>query len=131
MDEVVLVCGRYEGIDQRIIDNMIDEEVSLGDFVLAGGEPAALAVIEGIARLLPGVLGNPESVKSESFRDGLLEEPVYTRPAEFRGWTVPEVLLSGDHGRIEAWRRERRLERTRQRRPDLLDDHDSGPISAL
>jgi len=123
IDEIALVCGRYEGIDQRIIDNMIDEEVSLGDFVLSGGEPAALAVIEGIARLLPGVLGNPESVKSESFRDGLLEEPVYTRPSEFRGWTVPDVLLSGDHGRIEAWRRERRLERTRRRRPDLLDGH--------
>lgn len=121
LDHLALVCGRYEGIDQRIIDNMIDEEISLGDFVLAGGEPAALAVIEGIARLLPKVVGNPESVVSESFRDGLLEEPVYTRPAEFRGWEVPEVLLSGDHGRIEAWRREQRIERTRQRRPDLLE----------
>lgn len=121
-DDLVLVCGRYEGIDQRIIDHMIDEEVSLGDFVLAGGEPAALAVIEGVARLLPGVLGNPESVVSESFRGGLLEEPVYTRPAEFRGWEVPEVLLSGDHGRIAEWRREQRLARTRRRRPDLLGD---------
>lgn len=121
LDHLALVCGRYEGIDQRIIDNMIDEEISLGDFVLAGGEPAALAVIEGVARLLPEVVGNPESVVSESFRDGLLEEPVYTRPAEFRGWKVPEVLLSGDHGRIEEWRRQQRIERTRQRRPDLLD----------
>lgn len=121
LDHLALVCGRYEGIDQRIIDNMIDEEISLGDFVLAGGEPAAVAVIEGVARLLPEVVGNPESVVSESFRDGLLEEPVYTRPAEFRGWEVPEVLLSGDHGRIEAWRRQQRIERTRQRRPDLLE----------
>ena len=121
LDHLALVCGRYEGIDQRIIDNMIDEEISLGDFVLAGGEPAALAVIEGVARLLPEVVGNPESVVTESFRDGLLEEPVYTRPAEFRGWKVPEVLLSGDHGRIEEWRRQQRIERTRRRRPDLLE----------
>jgi tRNA (guanine37-N1)-methyltransferase len=122
LDHLVLVCGRYEGIDQRIVDHMIDEEVSLGDFVLAGGEPVALAVIEGVSRLLPAVLGNPASVVSESFRDGLLEEPVYTRPASFRGWDVPEVLLSGDHGRIEEWRRNQRRERTRMRRPDLLDD---------
>ncbi len=119
---LALVCGRYEGIDQRIIDHMIDEEVSLGDFVLAGGEPAALAVIEGVARLLPAVVGNPESIVSESFRGGLLEEPVYTRPAEFRGWHVPPVLLSGDHGRIEEWRHAQRLARTRERRPDLLSD---------
>ncbi len=124
LDDLVLVCGRYEGIDQRIIDNMIDEEVSLGDFVLAGGEPAALAVIEGVSRLLPDVLNNPGSVLTESFRDGLLEEPVYTRPAEFRGWHVPEVLLSGDHGKIEEWRRSQRLERTRLRRPDLLEESD-------
>jgi tRNA (guanine37-N1)-methyltransferase len=122
LDDLALVCGRYEGIDQRIIDNMIDEEVSLGDFVLAGGEPAALAVIEGVSRLLPDVLNNPGSVITESFRDGLLEEPVYTRPAEFRGWEVPEVLLSGDHGKIEEWRSAQRLERTRQRRPDLLGE---------
>jgi len=119
---ITLVCGRFEGIDQRVADHFIDEEASLGDFVLAGGEAAAVAVIEGIARLLPGVVGNPESTKSESFRDGLLEEPVYTRPAEFRGWAVPEVLLSGDHGRIEEWRRAQRLARTRERRPDLLAD---------
>ena len=121
LDHLVLVCGRYEGIDQRIVEHMIDEEVSLGDFVMAGGEPAALAVIEGVARLLPDVLGNPESVLNESFRDARLAEPVYTRPADFRGWSVPEVLLSGDHGRIEAWRREQRLDRTRRRRPDLLE----------
>ncbi len=119
-NEVTFVSGRYEGVDQRVIDNFIDEEVSLGDYVLAGGEVAAAAAIEGIARLLPGVVGNPESTEKESFRDGLLEEPVYTRPADFEGWTVPEVLLSGDHGRIEEWRSQQRVERTRQRRPDLL-----------
>jgi tRNA (guanine37-N1)-methyltransferase len=115
-----LICGRYEGVDQRVIDHHINEEVSLGDFVLAGGEAAAAAVIEGIARLLPGVVGNPESTEKESFRDGLLEEPVYTRPADFEGASVPEILLSGDHARIEAWRLEQRLERTKERRPDLL-----------
>ncbi len=104
--------------------------MSLGDFVLAGGEAAALAIIEGVVRLLPGAVGNPDSTASESFRDaGLLEEPQYTRPAEFRGWTVPEVLLSGDHARIAAWRKSQRQERTRQRRPDLLSgfpEADSG-----
>lgn len=122
MEEITFVCGRYEGIDQRVADNFIDEEVSLGDFVVAGGEVAAATAIEGIARLLPGVVGNPESTESESFRGGLLEEPVFTRPAEFRGWKVPEVLLSGDHAAIEAWRQEQRLERTRLRRPDLMLD---------
>lgn len=122
MDELTLVCGRYEGIDQRVTDLFIDEEVSLGDFVLAGGEVAAAAAIEGVARLLPGVVGNPESTLTESFRDGLLEEPVYTRPAEYRGVAVPEILLSGDHARIENWRQEQRLARTRERRPDLLSD---------
>lgn len=117
---LTLVCGRFEGVDQRVIDGYIDQEVSLGDYVLAGGEVAAAAAIEGVARLLPGVVGNPESTEKESFRDGLLEEPVYTRPAEFDGMVVPDVLLSGDHARIEDWREEQRLERTRKRRPDLL-----------
>lgn len=121
-EEITLVCGRYEGIDQRVIDQHIDEEVSLGDYVLAGGEVAAAAAIEGIARLLPGVVGNPESTEKESFRDGLLEEPVYTRPAEYQGLEVPEVLLSGDHARIEAWRLDQRRRRTVERRPDLLRD---------
>jgi tRNA (guanine37-N1)-methyltransferase len=120
LDEITFVCGRFEGVDQRVIDSFIDQEVSLGDYVLAGGEVAAAAAIEGVARLLPGVVGNPDSTNSESFRDGLLEEPVYTRPADFRGDGVPEVLLSGDHGRIERWRAEQRLRRTRERRPDLL-----------
>jgi tRNA (guanine37-N1)-methyltransferase len=120
LDEITLVCGRFEGVDQRVIDRFIDEEVSLGDYVLAGGEVAAAAVIEGVARLIPGVVGNPESTERESFRNGLLEEPVYTRPAEFDGAAVPDILLSGDHGRIEQWRAEQRLRRTMERRPDLL-----------
>jgi tRNA (guanine37-N1)-methyltransferase len=124
LSELTLVCGRFEGVDQRVVDHYTDEEVSLGDFVLAGGEVAAALVIEGIARLLPGVVGNPESTEKESFRDGLLEEPVYTRPAEFRGWRVPDVLLSGNHGLIEEWRQAQRAERTRLRRPDLLGDGD-------
>lgn len=121
LEALTLVCGRYEGVDERVAEHLVDEEVSLGDFVLAGGEAAALAIIEGMVRLLPGAVGNPESTATESFRDdGLLEEPQYTRPAEFRGWAVPEVLLSGDHARIAAWRRSQREERTRRRRPDLL-----------
>lgn len=122
MEKVTFVCGRFEGVDQRVIDRYVDEETSLGDYVLAGGEAAAAAAIEGVARLLPGVVGNPESTAKESFRDGLLEEPVYTRPAEFEGLRVPEVLLSGDHAKIEAWRREQREARTRARRPDLLSN---------
>lgn len=122
MDEITFVCGRFEGIDQRAIDGFIDQEVSLGDYVLAGGEVAAAAAIEGVARLLPGVVGNPESTESESFRDGLLEEPVYTRPADYEGARVPEILLSGDHGRIAEWRAEQRLKRTGERRPDLLSN---------
>ncbi len=123
MEELTLVCGRYEGIDERIVDHFIDEQVSLGDFVLLGGEVAAAAIIEGAGRLLPGVIGNPESCESESFRgDGLLEEPQYTRPADFRGWKVPEVLLSGDHGKIAEWRSQQRVLRTRERRPDLLEE---------
>lgn len=120
LGEITLVCGRFEGVDQRVIDGYIDAEVSLGDYVLAGGEVAAAAAIEGIARLLPGVVGNPDSTIHESFRDGMLEEPVYTRPATYQGIAVPEVLLSGDHGRIESWRKQQRVERTSRRRPDLL-----------
>ncbi len=116
---ITFVCGRYEGVDERVAEHLVHEQVSLGDFVLAGGETAALAAVEGIARLIPGVLGNPQSVGSESFRDGLLEEPHYTRPAEYRGWKVPAVLLSGDHGKVDAWRREQRRDRTKDRRSDL------------
>ncbi len=122
---LTLICGRYEGVDQRVIDHHIDEEVSLGDYVLLGGEVGALAIIEGVVRLLPGVVGNPESTLTESFRDGLLEEPQYTRPAEFDGLPVPEVLLSGDHAKIARWRLEQRQERTRERRPDLWRDYDT------
>ena len=121
IDELTLVCGRYEGVDERVAEHLVDEEISLGDYVLLGGEVGALAIIEGVTRLLAGVVGNPVSVETESFREGLLEEPQYTRPAEFRGWSVPEVLRSGDHGRVEEWRTEQRLERTRERRPDLLE----------
>lgn len=122
LDEITLVCGRYEGVDERVAEHLVDEEVSLGDYVLLGGEVGAMAIIEGVTRLLPGVVGNPSSVETESFRDGLLEEPQYTRPAEFRGWRVPDVLLSGDHAEIETWREAQRLERTRDRRPDLVDE---------
>ena len=120
LEELTFVCGRYEGVDERVAEHLIDEEVSIGDYVLLGGEVAALVAIEGVVRLLPGVVGNPESVETESFRDGLLEEPQYTRPADFQGWTVPDVLLSGDHARIAAWRETQRKTRTKDRRPDLL-----------
>jgi tRNA (guanine37-N1)-methyltransferase len=119
--DLTLVCGRYEGVDERVVDHFIDEELSLGDYVLLGGEVAAAAVIEGVARLLPGVVGNPASTEHESFRERRLEEPQYTRPAEFRGWRVPDVLMSGDHARIERWREEQRWLRTSERRPDLLE----------
>jgi tRNA (guanine37-N1)-methyltransferase len=115
-----LLCGRYEGVDQRVADHLCDGELSIGDYVLAGGELAALVVIEAVVRLLPGVLGNETSADEESFAAGLLEYPQYTRPAEFRDWPVPEVLRSGDHGRIEAWRRTQSLVRTLQRRSDLV-----------
>ncbi|MCL1597802.1 MAG: tRNA (guanosine(37)-N1)-methyltransferase TrmD [Actinomycetia bacterium] len=126
MPEVTLVCGRYEGIDERIVEHFIDEEVSLGDFVLLGGEVAAAAIVEGVVRLLPGAIGNPASTESESFRSGLLEEPQYTRPSEYRGWKVPDVLLSGDHGAIDRWRAEQRRSRTLERRPDLIEEEGTG-----
>jgi tRNA (guanine37-N1)-methyltransferase len=115
-----LVCGRYEGVDQRVADHLCDSEISVGDYVLAGGEAGALVVIEAVARLVPGVMSNTESVAEESFGDGLLEYPQYTRPADFRGWPVPEALRSGDHARIARWRRAQALRRTLDRRPDLL-----------
>jgi tRNA (guanine37-N1)-methyltransferase len=123
-DGMILTCGRYEGVDQRVRDGWIDREISIGDFVLSGGEPAALVLVDAVVRLLPGVLGNQASLDEESFSDGTLEYPQYTRPREFRGREVPDVLLSGDHGRIAEWRRQQALERTRQRRPDLLEDED-------
>ncbi|MFZ2963952.1 MAG: tRNA (guanosine(37)-N1)-methyltransferase TrmD [Rhodoglobus sp.] len=122
---LVFACGRYEGIDQRVVEYAASlatvREVSLGDYVLGGGEVAAMAMIEAIGRLVPGVVGNPESLTEESHQDGLLEYPSYTKPAQWRGLHVPPVLLSGDHGAIAAWRREQQLERTRRVRPDLLE----------
>ena len=119
-----LLCGRYEGVDHRIREHLVDGELSIGDYVLAGGEVAACVVVEAVTRLLPGVMGNERSAEAESFGAGgpeLLEEPQYTRPASFRGWEVPEVLLSGDHGRVARWRRAQALHRTREARPDLLE----------
>ncbi len=116
-----LLCGRYEGVDQRIADHLCDGELSIGDYVLAGGEAAALVVIEAVARLVPGVMGNVTSADEESFSAGLLEDPHYTRPASFRGWEVPPVLVSGDHGRVARWRRAASLARTLAQRPDLIE----------
>jgi len=115
-----LVCGRYEGVDQRVADNLCDGELSVGDYVLAGGEPAAVVVLDAVARLVPGVMGNAASVDDESFSEGRLEYPQYTKPTEFRGYAVPEVLRTGDHARVARWRRAQSLRRTLTRRPDLL-----------
>ncbi|KQY99224.1 tRNA (guanine-N1)-methyltransferase [Microbacterium sp. Root53] len=124
--QLVFACGRYEGIDQRVIDHYASRGrvrlVSIGDYVLNGGEVAAMAMIEAVTRLVPGFMGNPESLLEESHEDGLLEYPIYTKPAVWRGLEVPPVLLSGNHGAVAAWRREQSLERTRERRPDLLAD---------
>jgi tRNA (guanine37-N1)-methyltransferase len=116
-----LLCGRYEGVDERVREHLVDGELSIGDVVLGGGEVAAMVILEAVGRLVPGVLGNDESVSDESFADGLLEYPQYTRPALFRDWEVPAVLRSGDHGRIARWRRARALARTIERRPDLVE----------
>jgi len=124
----VLICGRYEGVDQRVIDILRPDEVSIGDFILNGGEVAAMVVIEATARFLPGVVGRADSVAADSFEAGRLDHPHYTRPADFEGLEVPPVLLSGDHARIEEWRRRQAEERTRRRRPDLLGD--DGPAGA-
>ena len=121
LDHLVLVCGRYKGVDERVAEHLIDEEWSLGDFVISGGEPAALCVVDAIARLLPGVVGTFDSVESDSFHSGLLDAAYYTRPAEYRGWPVPEVLLSGNHALIARHRREQALRRTFERRPELLE----------
>lgn len=120
-DQLVLICGHYEGVDDRVL-NLVTREVSLGDFVLTGGEIPALALINGVLRLLRGTVAKEDSLKFESFEDGLLDYPQYTRPADFRGLKVPDVLLSGNHAEIARWRREQQIERTRSRRPDLLAD---------
>jgi tRNA (guanine37-N1)-methyltransferase len=122
LDDLLLICGRYEGVDERVAEHLADRELSIGDFVLSGGELAAALVIDAVARLLPGVLGNEESARNESFGDsceGLLDCPQYTRPAEFRGWKVPEVLLGGNHEEIKRWRRAASREKTKRLRPDL------------
>jgi tRNA (guanine37-N1)-methyltransferase len=117
---LVLVCGHYEGVDERIREHFVDDEISIGDYVLSGGEYAAMVMIDAIVRRLPGTLGGADSLLEESHTDGLLEYPQYTRPAEFRGWKVPDILLSGHHGEIARWRRRQRVVRTARRRPDLL-----------
>ncbi|HJR81353.1 MAG TPA: tRNA (guanosine(37)-N1)-methyltransferase TrmD [Anaerolineales bacterium] len=120
-ERVALLCGRYEGVDERIREHLVTDEISIGDYVLTGGELPALILIDAISRLIPGVLGDPGGASDDSHSMGLLEYPHYTRPPEFRGWKVPEVLLSGDHGRIEKWRREQALLRTFNQRPDMIE----------
>jgi len=117
---LILVCGHYEGVDHRVVEHLIDEEISIGDYVLTNGAIAAVVLVDAIVRLIPGVLGDEQSAHDDSFREGLLEGPQYTRPAEFRSWKVPEILLSGNHGEIAKWRKEQAKKRTRQNRPDLL-----------
>jgi tRNA (guanine37-N1)-methyltransferase len=120
---IVLLCGRYEGVDERVSEALVTDEISIGDYVLSGGEPAAMVVIDAMVRLLPGALGSETSAVYESFSEGLLDYPQYTRPPEFRGMNVPEVLLSGNHAEIARWRKEAALEKTRRKRPDLLKEH--------
>ena len=120
-DRIALLCGRYEGVDERIREHLITDEISVGDYVLTGGELPALIIIDALSRLVPGVLGDPTGAEDDSHSMGLLEYPHYTRPPEFRGWKVPDVLLSGDHGKVEKWRREQALLRTYNKRPDMLE----------
>ena len=119
-ERLILLCGRYEGVDERVREHLADDEISIGDYVVGGGELPALVVVEAVVRLLPGALGSAESLREESHAGGLLEYPQYTRPADFRGWQAPQILLSGHHAQVARWRREQRLRRTAQRRPDLL-----------
>jgi len=118
--QVVLICGRYEGVDERVVEHLVDGEISIGDYVLSGGELAAAVVVDAVARFVPGVVGKEGSVRNDSFSGGILDYPQYTRPREFRGLKVPAVLFSGDHGKIERWRRKKALEKTARRRPDLV-----------
>lgn len=120
-ERIVLLCGRYEGVDERIRQHLVTDEISVGDYVLTGGELPALMIIDAISRLIPGVLGDPDGAQDDSHSMGLLEYPHYTRPPEFRGWSVPDILLSGDHAKIERWRREQALLRTLNKRPDMLE----------
>ncbi|HUE99365.1 MAG TPA: tRNA (guanosine(37)-N1)-methyltransferase TrmD [Anaerolineales bacterium] len=120
-ERIALLCGRYEGVDERIREHLVSDEISIGDYVLTGGELPALLIIDAVSRLIPGVLGDPTGAEDDSHSMGLLEYPHYTRPPEFRGWKVPDVLLSGDHGKIEKWRREQALRRTFNKRPDMVE----------
>ncbi len=120
LKHLILICGHYEGVDERVREHLVDEEISIGDYVLTGGELPAMVVADTISRLIPGVLEKPEATKNESFQTPTLEYPQYTRPANFKGWQVPKILLSGDHQKIKEWRKEKALKRTKQRRPDLL-----------
>lgn len=123
-ERLLLLAGHYKGVDQRVRDTLITREISIGDYVLSGGELPVLVLVDAVVRLIPGVLGDPSSALSDSFQDGLLDAPVYTRPADFRGQEVPKVLLSGDHERVARWREEQQFEKTRARRPDLLEKHE-------
>jgi tRNA (guanine37-N1)-methyltransferase len=123
-DHLIIICGHYEGVDHRVIEHLVDMEVSIGDYVLTNGAIAAVVLVDAVARLLPGVLGHEQSAADDSFSSGLLEAPQYTRPAEFRGWRVPEILLSGNHAEIATWRQDKALKRTRENRPDLVKDED-------
>lgn len=127
-EHLIFICGHYEGYDERIREHLVTDEISIGDFVLTGGELAAMVVVDSVVRLLPGVLGNEDSHRKDSFSTGLLEHPHYTRPADFRGMKVPDVLLSGDHKKIELWRKRESLRRTYERRPDLLENY---PLSEI
>lgn len=118
--QIIIICGRYEGVDERVRTHLVDREISIGDYILTGGELAALVLIDTVSRLIPDVLGNPQSANTESFSENLLEYPQYTRPAQYKGWNVPDVLLSGNHAQIEHWRRVESLKKTYKRRPDLL-----------
>jgi tRNA (guanine37-N1)-methyltransferase len=120
-EHLIIICGHYEGVDQRVIEHLVDAEISIGDYVLTNGAIAAVVLVDAIVRLLPGVLGHEQSAADDSFSEGLLEAPHYTRPAEFRGWKVPEVLLSGNHAEIAAWKKKEAARRTRENRPDLLN----------
>ena len=120
-ERIALLCGRYEGVDERVREHLVTDEISIGDYVLTGGELPALMIIDAVSRLLPGVLGDPTGAEDDSHSMGLLEYPHYTKPSEFRGWKVPDILLSGDHAKIEKWRREQALTRTFHKRPDMLE----------
>ncbi|MFQ6109629.1 MAG: tRNA (guanosine(37)-N1)-methyltransferase TrmD [Candidatus Aminicenantales bacterium] len=127
LSQVILICGRYEGVDERVIEHLITEEISIGDFVLTGGESAAAVIVEAVSRFVPGVVGKMDSVKCDSFMEGLLDFPQYTRPREFKGMRVPDVLFSGDHKKIARWRRRKSIEKTWLRRPDMLKKRKLSP----